>query len=435
MNILLIDDEEDILEVLEMALEMLGDFKISKVSSGNLAIEKLKLSAFDLVICDYNMNDGNGGDVYRFLLDSNTETKYVLCSSEDPERHEVFFDRRLFFFHIEKPSIMGGVKNCIEKMRNSHIAIPPRCHDYIPVSIKLLYKLDFLPTDIYLKVTSEKYLKVLHENETFDGVDFVKYVQKNIFKLYVFSDHALLLQNKLEADVISDLGRLTQEANLGRKATGLLTAHDQIISLLSEYGLNENIKYAAEQSYLIAQDMVQGSSELQMLFNKILNEPSSYLSKHSLLLSVFTPLLVDKLRWSNTIMNKKLVAASLFHDIALKEDLNESVYQLTGKQSEDFKIHSQVAAEMISKISSVPHQTDIIILEHHEVGQEFGFPRGIPYTRVSPLGLVLSFSHYFVDYLLEYGSVPKALEQMKKVADKCSQYRYFYQALCEIKLM
>lgn len=434
MNILIVDDEEDILEILEMSLEIEGDFEISSATSGNLAIEKLKKTNFDLVICDYNMRDGNGGDVYRFLLNEEIETKYVLCSSEDPQRHEVFNDRRYFFFHIDKPLIMDGVKNCIKKMSSNHISIPLQKSEFVPVSIKILHKLDLLPADIYLKVNSEKYLKILNLNDTFDEVDFVKYVQKNIFKLYIKLECAPIFQEAIEKNILLNLNKIQKEQNLEKKAEGLLDAHGQILSVIGEYGLSGSVKLAAEQSNLIAQEMIQDSKELDMLFNKILNNSNSYLSKHSFLLSALTIMLVEKLGWSNTMMNNKLVAASLFHDVALKEDLNESIYQLKGKQSEEFRNHSQVAAEIINQIPSIPAQTDVIILEHHEVGPGEGFPRGLPFSRISPLGLVFSFTHYFVDYLVEYASVKKALNEMQPISEKCSQYRSFYKALCELKL-
>jgi response regulator RpfG family c-di-GMP phosphodiesterase len=126
--------------------------------------------------------------------------------------------------------------------------------------------------------------------------------------------------------------------------------------------------------------------------------------------------------------------AGLFHDIALKDDTNESIIQLPQNQADEFRLHPFVAAEMLKKIENVPPNTDAIVLEQHEVGPGQGFPKGLPYSRISPLGLLFSFSHFYVDYLIEYACATKALDQMQDVSKRAHQYQSYYRALMEMDI-
>lgn len=64
---LLLADDEPVL-LLAMA-ELLGDagFAVSRVDSGHGAILLLAHEDFDVIVADWNMDDGNGADVYRWV--------------------------------------------------------------------------------------------------------------------------------------------------------------------------------------------------------------------------------------------------------------------------------------------------------------------------------------------------------------------------------
>jgi CheY-like chemotaxis protein len=66
-TLLLADDEP----VLLMAMaELFGDagYSVSQVESGHGAIVLLANEDFDVIVTDWNMDDGNGADIYRWVL-------------------------------------------------------------------------------------------------------------------------------------------------------------------------------------------------------------------------------------------------------------------------------------------------------------------------------------------------------------------------------
>lgn len=67
-KILYAEDIQDLREIYAMAIEAELDCEVIEFSNGNDLIEYLKKNGdADLVLCDHNMPNGNGSDVYRFI--------------------------------------------------------------------------------------------------------------------------------------------------------------------------------------------------------------------------------------------------------------------------------------------------------------------------------------------------------------------------------
>ena len=114
---IIVDDEEDICEILGIYLTNINAFDLSYANSGNEAIRLIENNKPDLIICDYKMSNGNGGDVYSHLLKNNINIKYVLCSSDKPTQHEIFNDTRYLFGSIQKPDLSKGLEFIFEKLQ------------------------------------------------------------------------------------------------------------------------------------------------------------------------------------------------------------------------------------------------------------------------------------------------------------------------------
>ena len=85
-KILLVDDCIEILDLLEIYLEeepMVEE--IFKVSSGNEAIEHLKKHEYSLIISDYQMDDGDGASVFRFVKNDHGDTPFLFIGADLPD--------------------------------------------------------------------------------------------------------------------------------------------------------------------------------------------------------------------------------------------------------------------------------------------------------------------------------------------------------------
>ena len=69
-KILIVDDDENVAAVMSMYIETEFENEIITASSGNEAIEVLKANPdIVLVLSDYNMPNGNGRSIFKFMKD------------------------------------------------------------------------------------------------------------------------------------------------------------------------------------------------------------------------------------------------------------------------------------------------------------------------------------------------------------------------------
>ena len=66
-TLLVVDDEPVLLAVMADLFRELG-YTSTPVESGNAAIARLDLEDFDVIVADWHMDDGNGGDLFRWIL-------------------------------------------------------------------------------------------------------------------------------------------------------------------------------------------------------------------------------------------------------------------------------------------------------------------------------------------------------------------------------
>jgi CheY-like chemotaxis protein len=66
-TLLLAEDEPVLLAIMSTLLGELG-YNVTAVESGNGAISRMDLEDFDVILADWHMDDGNGGDLFSWLL-------------------------------------------------------------------------------------------------------------------------------------------------------------------------------------------------------------------------------------------------------------------------------------------------------------------------------------------------------------------------------
>lgn len=77
-SILIVDDEEVIRDFLTEVL--CDDYNITTADDGDIAIDKIKQTEFDLVITDLKMPRVSGDEVVRFVQKSSPASKVIVVS-------------------------------------------------------------------------------------------------------------------------------------------------------------------------------------------------------------------------------------------------------------------------------------------------------------------------------------------------------------------
>jgi CheY-like chemotaxis protein len=110
-RILLVDDEERVLFVLEIALRSLGsEYRIVTARSGEEALKRLREGGIDLMITDLSMPRLGGIELTKAVRESGAETRVVwLTAYGCRERHDEA--RRLHVFScLNKPVEISEIR-------------------------------------------------------------------------------------------------------------------------------------------------------------------------------------------------------------------------------------------------------------------------------------------------------------------------------------
>lgn len=107
MKVLIVDDHPDHGILLKTLFDERAQVDTTSVLSGKLALEALRTSNFDLVVCDYNMPEMNGFEVFQAMQSEGLSCPFLLYTNAELSTLPKF----------EGPGFLGFVKKTeIEKL-------------------------------------------------------------------------------------------------------------------------------------------------------------------------------------------------------------------------------------------------------------------------------------------------------------------------------
>lgn len=410
MRILVVDDDSDIREIIEFTFECEVKAEYVHRETGNEAIDLLKKDpAFDLIVCDYNMPNGSGGEVYKFMMQNDMKIPYALCSSEIAGDHHEFDDKRLFIGQITKPFIFDGVQKILENITSFDSGVAMKkpeknFSEYLPISVEVLAKRSHLSTDLYLKLDNDKILQVMSTGDEYSSEEVDKYHSKGIESLLIKREDTQRFVDSI-CNTIQEL--LTDEKK--EDVLKVLDAHSVIASTVKHLGVSEKVIKAANRSVNYAVTVLQKSPEFKMLEKHLFGHPGKYLTTHSIALAFVSVGILLKTKWDTPDIRKRLVVASFMHDVSIL-DPEFSEAEIGEKMNlYNFKDHPREALDVIRKIKNIPEDLENIILEHHERPDGSGFPRGLNGSQLKPLSSLFIFSHDVVDIIIDCVNTGKVI--------------------------
>jgi HD-GYP domain-containing protein (c-di-GMP phosphodiesterase class II) len=153
------------------------------------------------------------------------------------------------------------------------------------------------------------------------------------------------------------------------------------------------------------------STKLSNLLDRLLNNKSSYLYKHTQILTFIALHIVHNTDWGNADQEEKICFIAFFHDIALETDVQCQISSmlelkrsaLTPEEKTLVEKHAQLAAEYVAKFPHAPMGSDQIIRQHH--GQLHGLGFSDHYgANMSPMAMVFIVAEEFTRIIMKQGA-------------------------------
>lgn len=288
------------------------------------------------------------------------------------------------------------------------------------VSIRDFMKYNHQGIDVYLKMSDQKFTKIISKEQSILQEDLIKYFEKGVTAVYLSRDDfrrfidqlfIILAPKKLAEDELPPTSALA--IKYIHQAIQLLGVSPSEITMINEY-VEEYYIFLKKQksiatfmeSFLVSQDYSVG---------------------HALLTMYLTSAIVLDLKWNSKATFKKVAYASFLHDafipnkdVARISDLDSKEYKLLSNEYQKIvREHPRMAAELINNLEAFFNDSAIIMQEHHEKPDGSGFPRGLTATTIAPLSCVFILAHNFIDLVYLDGNIvvdniPHAIDKMRK---------------------
>lgn len=443
-KILLVEDEVDLREILALVLETeIDDVEIAEVSSGNEAITYLASNQVDLIISDYTMFDGTGGDLFQHLVKTEAKTPFVLLTGGYIEDYTEFANASNvdFFKGVQyKPFDSDKLSELVNSILSSSSAggeseSESSSSDYFEIPLEVFEKVSYLHVNTYTKIGESKFVKIISDTDKNPLDQFVHFKQKGINKVYIekrnLSNYLLMAQDFL-----------IEKFSKGARTMDQIEVGDFIFEFskvaLDFVGVTEQVYGVVnEQIGKISKDVSSSKNPGKML--KEAAESKNYLGSHCVMTAYLSVFILQKMNLTESANVRKLIIAAFFHDISLKDQsLAKKIDVPDDLDSNSKRLllnHMDLSCEFIEKIVKVGEE-DIfnVIKQHHERPDGKGFPKGLNYKTIQPLAAVFIMAHEVVRYFFETNfNLPGLTVALSKMSEEWRQGNFEkpYKAIVE----
>lgn len=268
--------------------------------------------------------------------------------------------------------------------------------EFCSVKINEIYSDTVAVFDYYLKLKSNRYIKIIHKGEKPDNKRLQTYEQNGAEFLYFKKQERSVYISYHNHLVREELKSSSHDSSRIMKAVKS-TADKYLEEAITE-GIRNNL---VDEGKAICQNMYEAAKSDKDL-KKILTDfeelkPEEF--SHSFLVSFFSTLICRGLDWAGTKTINTLVIGALFHDIGLLQLPEDSMERET---------HPILGADAMKTLPGMNQGVLQIIEQHHERVNGSGYPLGLSGNRIYPLAKVVGLADEFASYIRKNGLSPKA---------------------------
>lgn len=405
MNVLVFHSNLEVLKMIAFCLESQMGINAHQASAFHDIVDLfLNDTGIDLIVAGQNPESEK---LFKYVLSANAKTPFILVG-ENLKENSTYPELNIMgkMNHTEIPH------NLISLIKGNFRTITQSQDDdeYCRIHTELLLRVVPLASDIYIRLSKSKYVKMFQTGSSFTKEEYEKYmVRRQINYFYIKKTECQEFLTKLN----QDLTRLLQESSKDdHEIFENVNDIQEVIGQLSgKLGFTEEVQDLVKKNMKLTMKAIGQSKKLTKIISDSQLRGKNYLSSHSVMMASVACSIAAEMKWTSDRTFEKLVLASLLHDIHFQ---NPDLAKL-GKKSEiepmkeslseeDYKLimgHPIKCANLLKMMSEVPGDVDIIVLQHHEYPDGSGFPKGLQAHQISPLSALLIVSHEIVDMMIK----------------------------------
>ncbi|MEX0797794.1 MAG: hypothetical protein WD025_00015 [Bacteriovoracaceae bacterium] len=306
------------------------------------------------------------------------------------------FDREGF-----RDDVLSKVANALtfakkEEFEQSIEEVNPE--DFIPMKLKSFYLYNSFPYDIYMEITTTKYIKILAADKPYSITTLSTYAKKNVRHLFIKKDDQLEYLDTEGKKCLKAIRKLSYKSNemLLVLLRSMTITHQSLLAI----GVTPGVLTLCNTTTDAMIEVVKQNRTLPEILSKYPNVYAGIASK-SLLTGFISTALSLKMGWDSITTKKKLTMAAVLMDFTLPDEqmgkINSPSDPLLKRFSEEqveiFLQHPVAAAQVAQQFTMFP-DIDFLIENHHETPNRKGFPNQPSHTKLTSLCSVFNISQF-----------------------------------------
>ena len=453
MNILYGEDDTSIAEVYTLYLySKFPSIQVCHFTNGQEAMIELSNNPdkFSLIICDFYLPGKTGGEIFKYVNGQMLGIPFIVLSGHDCIGDDCF--KSFFHSHVRnafllKPcppeEFIEKINWCLETEKDKlkiYLKDSTNIDEKVPVNSGAFLKLNSIPCDVHVKLSSEKFIKIINKNELFSTEVIFKLIAKGVKQFYINKSELSLYGESITQTLYGMLKTKNKKIDDISKSQLASKALDIVKNKLITCGFSQSVLAVTEEVVNLQIDMIQRSPELSefmekfQLFRKMSTE-------HSRLVSFLCVAILKEIGWDSESTLQKMCLACMFHDISLPDDfiknttVDNYLNTLSATEKKNYEHHCEESAHLSKNFSSIAPGIEQVILEHHELPDGTGFPKKLTAQHVHALSACLHIADVTADYMwkedFDIGKVNEMILGQKEFYSK-GFYRKPYDALVKV---
>lgn len=384
---------------------------------------------FDLVLMLHHAEKMNAEDFYLYAKDKNDKTNFFIISDENIESLPSlagFVTDRKFNKIIPLSTSTSQLTQKIAQIYQEKTNLSFTYEEVEYKKIRTSYFLRFNKTlcDVYVKLSEQKYVKILNKGEIYTRQDIKKWSEKKMKFLYIENQDFEEFKEEYARTPFLVMDKdLTPESSEEASLAAIELVHE----IVKEIGVTEEVVNLVDYTVFQVESNLQKGSPLEDLLKKM-HDRKDYLNDHSYMVAYMSAQISEKMTWYTEEIRKKLATAAILHDITLDNpelamavDLGlPELQKFPTEEVQNYKKHPMEVAQLVKESDSeeIPPNVDEILLYHHENPEGSGFPKRLNADRIPALCAIFNVAHAFVNemYRVDFDNaeIPLILMRMKK---------------------
>lgn len=340
MKILILESDKNLRQLYSTVFENLGsNVVVSEAAETGEAIDHCDEQRFDAILCCYELGQNRTSrEFLEYYVKRDLGIPLILISSVAIEEAELdwLFDTENAF-HFLKPvdldAIVEKVGSLVYNRKFSETTI-----DRNFVKVKSAY---FIPynralTDIFLRLSSSKLVKIMSAGSTYTIDDIEKYLARGVRHFYVGrSEFNHYREKDMGMAFLQNIVEEGTEAEFDHWSRG----HKALKYLIEEFGISGNTIRVASGITDSTVKQILDNKEQAAFFNIKYKHGKDYIYDHSYLVSIIGCGIMKHLKSATIKELENFCYLSLFHDMSHKRDDLAMINGISDKnfQELDFK--------------------------------------------------------------------------------------------------